>query len=199
MNNIVLAGTICRGPKFSHNNKTGRKNFYDFYLEIKRKSGVCDFIHCFVTEEIAVTLSEGKMIEVYGEIRSRNDRDENGKRILSIFVYVNGVGQYLGEDKNDVNIHGYCVYNHFRMTPSGIDITDLQIASNRNNGKSDYIPAIAWNGIARLAETASVGTELEASGRLQSREYLKKLPDGRIETRVTYELSISDMDLYERN
>lgn len=198
MNNIILAGRICREPLFSHYNEQSDKKFYDFYLEAKRKSGLSDKIRCFVDEETAVTLTVGQMIEIHGEIRSKttNFLDDTKRRLL-IFVYVQKVGQYLGEDRNDVKIHGYVVKQpFFRITPLGREITDLLIASNRMNGKSDYIPAIAWNGNAGLADTASVGTELEASGRLQSREYKKKFPDGSVEHRTTYELSINDLALY---
>lgn len=44
--------------------------------------------------------------------------------------------------------------------------------------KSDYIPCIAWGRNAAYAESLDVGTKLMLEGRLQSREYKKKLDDG---------------------
>ena len=40
-----------------------------------------------------------------------------------------------------------------------------------------------------------VGTEVKITGRVQSRNYEKKLEDGSTETRVAYEVSIASMEV----
>ena len=65
------------------------------------------------------------------------------------------------------------------------------LAVNRAYNKSDYIPAIAWGRNARFAKGMLVGEKVHISGRIQSREYQKRLDDGTQETRVAYEVSIN--------
>ena len=72
----------------------------------------------------------------------------------------------------------------------GREICDLMIAVNRMYNKSDYIPCIAWGRNATFAEKLDVGTKIYIEGRLQSREYKKKLDDGTMQLRRAYEVSV---------
>ena len=88
------------------------------------------------------------------------------------------------------------------MTPRGILIADLVLAVNREDGSniSDYIPSIMWNGTAKRAKKKlHVGDCIEVVGRLQSREYIRKLGDGEKEPRTCLELSINKYDLLNIN
>ena len=58
---------------------------------------------------------------------------------------------------------------------SGREIADLLLAVNRPYGKSDYIPCIAWGRNARYASGFEVGTRVQIWGRVQSKEYTKKI------------------------
>ena len=64
------------------------------------------------------------------------------------------------------------------------------LAVNRMYNKSDYIPCIAWGRNAVYAGGLCVGTKIRISGRIQSREYRKRMEDGNLITRVAYEVSI---------
>ena len=64
------------------------------------------------------------------------------------------------------------------------------IAVNRMYNKSDYIPCIAWGRNAGYADNLKVGTGIYIEGRIQSREYKKKLEDGTAEIRKAFEVSI---------
>ena len=79
----------------------------------------------------------------------------------------------------------------YRTTPFKREICDVLLAVNRAYNKSDYIPCIAWGRNARYVNTLSVGDHIVLSGRIQSREYVKMLPDGTQETRTAYEVSVS--------
>lgn len=83
----------------------------------------------------------------------------------------------------------------YRKTPLGRDIADVLLAVNRPYGKSDYLPVIFWGRNARYVKNMEVGENLKVSGRIQSREYVKELPDGNIETRTAYEVSASKVEV----
>ena len=82
----------------------------------------------------------------------------------------------------------------YRKTPLGREIADLLIAVNRPYGKSDYIPCICWGRNARFASGFEVGGRTQVWGRIQSREYMKKLDEIESEKRVAYEVSVSKLE-----
>ena len=85
----------------------------------------------------------------------------------------------------------------YRKTPLGREIADLLLAVNRPYGKSDYIPCICWGRNARYAEHFKVGERCAIWGRIQSREYMKKLDEENVEKRVAFEVSVSKLELLE--
>ena len=64
-------------------------------------------------------------------------------------------------------------------------------------GKSDYIPCICWGRNARYASNFDVGEHVRIFGRIQSREYVKKLSETQTETRIAYEVSVSKLECVE--
>lgn len=99
---------------------------------------------------------------------------------------------------NQIYLDGYvCKPPIYRKTPLGREIADILIAVNRPYGKSDYIPCIAWGRNARFASTIEVGGHLQVQGRVQSREYTKKINEEETEKRVAYEVSVSKIDFVE--
>ena len=71
----------------------------------------------------------------------------------------------------------------------------MLLAVNRAYNKSDYIPSIAWGRNARFCQNLEVGTEVKVVGRVQSRNYEKKLEDGTILKKVAYEVSIGSLEV----
>ena len=101
----------------------------------------------------------------------------------------------ISKTPNQIYIEGYiCKSPIYRTTPFGREITDLLIAVNRSYNKSDYIPAIAWGRNARFSNIFNVGVHIKLWGRIQSREYEKKISEESVIKRVAYEVSISKMD-----
>ena len=91
---------------------------------------------------------------------------------------------------NRVYLNGFiCKQPTYRETPLGREISDVLIAVNRQYGKSDYIPCVAWGRGARFASSLKVGTAITIVGRFQSRQYTKQLEDGTTEVRNAYEVS----------
>ena len=123
--------------------------------------------------------------------------------MLSIFVREL---RFIEEDEmpeeqsksNQIFLDGFvCKPPIYRKTPLGREIADVLVAVNRPYGKSDYIPCIAWGRNARFAGGLEVGSHLQVSGRVQSREYTKKIGEDEVERRVAYEVSVSKIDLVE--
>lgn len=189
MNNIKLAGEICTDVKV-------RGELYSFYMKIQRISGIYDTVLC-VTDN-PENYKNGDKVTIEGAVRTKNDK-KDGKMHLIIYVFVEKFSIYLGSDFNDVYLDGFiCKEPIYRITPKEKRITEVIVASNRVNNKSDYIPCILWNRNAEMVKDAAVGTEIEILGRLQSREYIKAFPDGTSENKTAYEISCENITLYER-
>ena len=99
---------------------------------------------------------------------------------------------------NQIYLDGYiCKPPVYRRTPLGREIADMLLAVNRPYGKSDYIPCICWGRNARYASGFGVGSHVCVWGRVQSREYTKKLSETECEKRVAYEVSVSKLECVE--
>lgn len=195
MNKITLAGEIVSGIDYSH--ETGNERFYSFFISTKRRSGMTDVLPCIVSEVFlnAIENNGSTKIKVSGEIRTRNVHDENNRPHLEIFAFVTNICDYE-YDENNVEVDGYiCKTPQYRETPFGRQITDLLVASNRSYGKSDYIPTIAWGRMAIKSSELEVGARINVTGRIQSREYNKKISEDEYEVRMAYEVSVSRIDV----
>mgnify|MGYP002539898968 CR=1 FL=1 len=82
----------------------------------------------------------------------------------------------------------------YRKTPLGREIADLLLAVNRPYGKSDYIPCICWGRNARYASAFEVGGHVLIWGRIQSREYMKRIGENETQKRTAYEVSVSKLE-----
>ncbi|MBP5312530.1 MAG: single-stranded DNA-binding protein [Clostridia bacterium] len=99
-------------------------------------------------------------------------------------------------DMNEIYLDGFiCKQPVFRITPLKREISDILLAVNRPYNKSDYIPCICWGRNARFCGKRSVGEHVKIRGRIQSRAYVKRLPDGTEENRVAFEVSISGIEV----
>ncbi len=95
-------------------------------------------------------------------------------------------------------LSGYiCKPPVYRTTPFNREIADLLVAVNRAYNKSDYIPCIAWGRNARFVKNLTVGDRIAISGRIQSREYQKKLSEAEVKTMTAYEVSVSKLAAFE--
>ena len=189
MNKIRLAGCVTTEPTYSH--ECFGEKFYEFYLQVLRKSSNADTLKCIIPEVLKDGVSQLEGIEVVGEIRTRNYDRADGSRGCEVFVFVTETAEYSEEDVNEVTFDGFiCKEPKYRETPLGRQICELIIASNReNSGRSDYIPCITWGRTALRVAQLNIATKVKIVGRLQSREYVKHLKDGAEETRVAYEVS----------
>ena len=197
-NKVSFIGTVVSEFTFSH--EVFGEGFYLVDLSVSRLSEQADIIPLMISERlIDVTKNyEGCTVEAIGQFRSYN-RHEGAKNrlVLSVFVReVNFLPEFTDYTKtNQIFLDGYiCKEPIYRKTPLGREIADILLAVNRPYGKSDYIPCIAWGRNARYASGFAVGTRVCIWGRVQSREYTKKLSDVECEKRVAYEVSVSKLE-----
>ena len=187
-----LCGAVLSELKFSH--KTYGEIFYTFVLGIERRSGYIDEINIMVSERLIFENSPriNDFVEIKGQVRTYNELSE-GRNKLNVVVFAKEIClcESFGYNENYVYLEGFlCKEPIKRTSPLGRDICDLMLAVNRMYNKSDYIPCIAWGRNAGYAESLGVGTKLSVEGRIQSREYRKKLEDGSSEIRKAFEVSI---------
>ena len=146
------------------------------------------------------TLDENFKNDMDSRSYNRHEGTKN-KLVLSIFVREwEEVEENLEAGKtNQIFLDGYiCKEPIYRKTPLGREIADLLIAVNRPYGKSDYIPCIAWGRNARYASTFEVGGHIQIWGRVQSREYVKKINEEESEKHIAYEVSVSKLEYIDQ-
>ena len=200
-NQVNVYGEVISEFTFSH--EVYGEGFYMVHLSVRRLSNVFDTIPLMVSERLVDVSKDyrGKFFEACGQFRSYNRHEENRNRlVLSLFVRDLRVDDTeLGSDKpNYIFLDGYiCKQPVYRKTPLGREIADLLLAVNRPYGKSDYIPCICWGRNARYADQFEVGSHIQLWGRIQSREYQKKIGEEEYEKRVAYEVSVSKMEFLD--
>lgn len=200
-NQVVIMGEVVSDFVFSH--EIFGEGFYMVDVNVPRLSDSSDIIPLMVSERLIDVEEDykGLNIMVQGQFRSYNRHEERKNRlVLSVFAReIEFVDETPESSKtNQIYLDGYiCKEPIYRKTPLGREIADLLLAVNRPYGKSDYIPCICWGRNARFASNFSVGTRCEIWGRIQSREYMKRISDEDTEKRVAYEVSVSKLELIE--
>ncbi|MCE5222319.1 MAG: single-stranded DNA-binding protein [Clostridium sp.] len=195
-NKIYLEGKVTSGLEFSH--EMYGEGFYTFDLDVMRLSDSVDTLNITVSERLLsdIKLEVGIDVIVEGQLRSYNKFiDGSNKLILTVFARNIEPCMERSKNPNEIFLDGYiCKEPIYRTTPFGREIADVLLAVNRAYNKSDYIPTIAWGRNSRFCQTLSVGDNIKVWGRLQSREYQKKVSDSEVIRKIAYEVSISKME-----
>ena len=200
-NQVSIVGEVISEFEYSH--EVFGESFYMLEISVNRLSDSCDIIPVMVSERlIDVNRSYiGLYAHIQGQFRSYN-RHEEVKNRLVLSVFAREI-QLLEEPDETVKpnyifLDGFvCKPPIYRKTPLGREIADVLLAVNRPYGKSDYIPCICWGRNARYADSFVVGGHVQIWGRIQSREYQKKLSETEFEKRVAYEVSVSKLECPE--
>ena len=197
-NQVTIMGRVDSEFSFSH--EVFGEGFYIVEVLVKRLSDSDDRIPLMISNRLIDVTQDyrGEYISVQGQFRSYNRHEEQKNRlVLSVFVreleFMDEEPE--GSKTNHILLDGYiCKEPVYRKTPLGREIADLLIAVNRPYGKSDYIPCICWGRNARFASGFEVGEHVQILGRIQSREYVKKLSETETQRRVAYEVSVSKLE-----
>ena len=194
-------GEVVGDFTFSH--EIFGEGFYMVDVEVARLSESFDVIPVMVSERLLDVSADykGCNLCVTGQFRSYNRHEEKkNKLVLSVFAreieFIDTIEE--SAKTNQIYLDGYiCKEPVYRKTPLGREIADLLLAVNRPYGKSDYIPCICWGRNARYVSNFTVGSRCLVWGRIQSREYMKKISEEMTEKRVAYEVSVSKLELAE--
>ena len=198
---VTVMGEVISDFAFSH--EIFGEGFYMVDISVKRLSDSYDIIPVMVSERLLDVNADykGMYICINGQFRSYNRHEEHKNRlVLSVFAReVDFIDEMEESSKtNQIYLDGYiCKEPIYRKTPLGREIADVLLAVNRPYGKSDYIPCICWGRNARYASQFKVGERCAVWGRIQSREYMKKLDEDHIERRVAFEVSVSKLEILD--
>lgn len=195
-NKVFLYGKIETQPVFSH--ETFGEAFYEMLMSVPRLSQHNDLIPITVSEKLLSNnkFAVGNSVAIKGQFRSYNKLvDGASKLVLTVFVReIIEVDESM--NPNIIEIVGYvCKPPIYRTTPFKREICDVLVAVNRAYNKSDYLPCIAWGRNAKYIKDAEVGTQISIVGRIQSRDYQKKLSDTEVVTKTAYEISVSKIQI----
>ena len=197
-NQAVIAGEVVSAFTFSH--ELYGEGFYNVDLKVSRLSETYDIIPVMISERIIDIKQSyiGKKIEVKGQFRSYNKHEEYKNRLI-LSLFAREVREMEDDEEyvkpNQIFLDGFiCKKPIYRMTPLGREIADILLAVNRAYGKSDYIPCICWGRNARFAGNLEVGGHIQLWGRIQSRQYQKRVSDEEVVNRVAYEISVSKIE-----
>ena len=200
-NQVTIVGVV--DSEFVYSHEVFGEGFYVVDVIVQRLSNMVDRIPLMISERL-IDVSEsyiGRTLQAHGQFRSYNKHEEGRNRlVLSVFVREVEVLDEEPENikPNSIFLDGYiCKAPIYRMTPLGREIADVLLAVNRAYGKSDYIPCICWGRNARFAGKLEVGEHVAIWGRIQSREYQKKLENEEVINRIAYEVSVSKMECLE--
>ncbi|EQB90173.1 single-stranded DNA-binding protein [Clostridium punense] len=195
-NKIYLEGKVISELQFSH--EMYGEGFYNFNFEVQRLSDATDILIITVSERLitGMDVSIGSELIVEGQLRSYNKFVDGSNRLI-LTVFARDVRELKERSKNpnQIFLDGFiCKAPVYRTTPFGREIADMLLAVNRLYNKSDYIPTIAWGRNSRFCKSLEVGDNIRIWGRLQSREYQKKVSETEVIKKIAYEVSISKME-----
>ena len=165
-NQVSIIGEIVSDFQFSH--EVYGEGFYMMEVSVRRLSDCMDYIPVMVSERLINVEGDyiGKSVYIGGQFRSFNRHEEKKNRlVLSVFA-------------------------------RELEVLDSDYDEDAANQifLDGYIPCICWGRNARFASTFEVGTHVQIWGRIQSRDYVKKLSETQVEQRTAYEVSVSKIE-----
>lgn len=197
-NEIYLAGVFK--TKFEHDYDIDGKLFLSAQMEVMRLSKEMDMVKIVVPEDMFPDDVDFTDVyaEIYGSYRTYKKDVEGKKRQVPSILAKDVVPwkdcqlpKISATQNNRIHLRGTLQCKPiFRTTPKKRKITELVIAVERNSGKFDYIPCIAWNEDAVKASKFKANDEIQLSGRIQSRIYTQ---NGK--PRQVNEISIRELGL----
>lgn len=196
-NEVRLEGVVDSAPEYSH--EIYGEGFCKLCLKVPRLSDNFDSVILTISERMIsdFDLYPGRFVQVEGQFRSYNNySDEGNKLVLTVFVKKIFDMTEEFESPNSIYLNGYiCKPPVYRTTPFGREICDVLIAVNRQYGKSDYIPCITWGRNAKFTGNLAVGTNIKLWGRIQSRDYKKKISEEEYTEKTAFEVSVTKLEV----
>ncbi len=173
------------------------ETIYTGKLIIERTSGALDVLPVSAPGRLLDGFYGMGLVSARAQVRSYNMREGEANRLaITLFARYIEDAQDGAVPENEITLIGtLCKRAVFRTTPFMREIADILLAVNRAYGRSDYIPCIAWGREAHMAAELAPGTRVRLGGRMQSRDYVKRFPDGTEEKRTAYEISCRTLEI----
>lgn len=198
-NSVHLVGTIEEEFQLAYE-KYGRR-FYKTKVNVPRLSGNEDVLPVIVPEELIDLRMDyiDSCATIEGQFRSL-PLYEKGRKHLSLYVYAKSIWFSSEPDdecsNNIIRLDGTTVESIIaRKTLKGKDIADVRLSVERVANEFDFIPCVAWGRNAVKISGTQPDTKIQLSGRIQSRNYNKRLSNGVIDGRTAYEVSITVLNI----
>lgn len=190
LNKAILTGFVTDSKGIEFEPSKG-KSF--LVVRSDRFSGTPDDIIVEIPKKFKDTLREWSWVRVSGKFRSRWGM-VNGKKKEFLYLEALDISAEGNLLINTVEMTArICKKPVLRETPLGKTICEVRIAVNGND-RPNYIPCICWRNLAVKASEWKVGTKVKLKGRMQSRDYWKKQPDGSYVRKTAYEVSVMEME-----
>lgn len=200
LNRTYLTGTVISEPTPEYIDRNGN-DIFKFKIAVLRNSGVADHLDCMVAAQHTNNLFVGKRVSAMGQIRTLNIKGSDGKSHVALFLDVDSLvtENVPNNDSNEVVFTGYvCKKPVLRKTSfRETKVADVIFAVN-GNYTSSYVPCVAWNNTADFLGTLQIGDEVTATGRFQSRIYIKKHDNGVLEEKMAYEIALYNVSLGQK-
>lgn len=186
-----IAGEIEKQPDIY-----GASGLKRFFLEIQRSGGSSqdsDRVIVIYGQEADATpgqLKDGAYVMVMGKMQTYKEVPGGHIVVFVLAEYVGAVTEKV-EQQNGVYLEGVVARKPIhRTTPLGKKITEVvvKVPSAFTEGYFSFVPTICWKEYAEWAATCQEGARVALEGRLQSREYKKRL-DGVEAVLTAYEVS----------
>ena len=201
-NRVAVTGTIMHAPMLDHTTEGGEV-IYKTSIMVVRTSGVGDILVVMIPGRVLEKCKIEAMarMTLHGEIRRLmlDTLTAKGKPRWIPAIFVQRASDAEGmEDDNRVSMTGVLVDQPvYRETPFGREIAEMAVRVDRKNGRWECIRCIAWGSMARMMGCAEAGSEVQLTGRLQSRGYTKIQPDGTAKAMMTWEVSAGRVELLQ--
>ena len=173
-----IAGKIEKQPDIY-----GTRNLSRLYLEISRADGsrqASDRVIVIYGQEAEATpgqLVDGVYIMVMGKMQTYKEIP-GGRIVVFVLAEYVGIVSEQVEQQNGVHLEGVVARKPiYRTTPKGKKITEVavKVPSAFTEGYFSFIPTICWGSDAEAAAEYQEGARVALEGRLQSRDYTKRL------------------------
>ena len=143
--------------------------------------------------------NNGDSVTLLGNIRSYSEKLENKNKVhLYVFTYFDKPEDDTEEEVwNSFEVDGrICKIDDLRTSVNGKQNIHFILANNiiskhTHQKLNTYIPMVAFGDTAKEIAKLQVSDRIQVTGKLNSREYVKKLENGISETKMAYEGIVS--------
>ena len=192
-NKAAITGIVCTPPVYVQSIRG--KRYYATVIEARRLSDNTDRINTLISGNILsdFVMLPGDKVSLAGCIKTFNNKSGIGSRLRIVFVAEEFAPSC--EEENHVVLAGnVCKQPIYRQTPLGREICDIMVAIPDGSERADFLPCIAWGKSARMLSCLHVKQPLRLEGRIQSRDYVKKMECSE-EIKTAYEISVTSFQI----